>query len=144
MKLGDRERIRPGLELLVPAVPARDIQPDEPVVVAVPEEQFVYENRRRVFYRVIGREALPDVAKTFGVSVDDLQRWNHVAAGANLHRGMVLAALCAGWHRPARRGRTGRRPGPGDHRRQRRVFRPTTKPSAVGSAYAMKSNPATR
>ena len=63
--------------------------PARPVVV-VPAETFSFADRRRVFYRVIPGDTLRDVAGIFGVTTDEICRWNAIDSGATLHDGMTL------------------------------------------------------
>jgi membrane-bound lytic murein transglycosylase D len=58
--------------------------------VVVPATAFSYPDRRRLFYRVIPGDNLRGVAGVFGVSADDLCRWNLLDPGASLHDGMTL------------------------------------------------------
>jgi len=92
------EVMRPGTVLFVPARspddaadPFSDVAASRPFVVA-PALSFSYPDRRRVFYRIIPGDTLRDVASLFGVSADDLCRWNGIDPGAALHDGMTLQA----------------------------------------------------
>jgi membrane-bound lytic murein transglycosylase D len=58
--------------------------------VVVPQDVFVYPDRKRVFYRVIAGDQLPDIARTFKVAVDDIRRWNEIDPAARLIEGMTL------------------------------------------------------
>jgi membrane-bound lytic murein transglycosylase D len=58
--------------------------------VVVPSEEFVYPDRRRVFYRVIAGDSLSEIASAMHVSTDDLCRWNHLDPSANLQQAMTL------------------------------------------------------
>ncbi len=62
---------------------------DRPVVV-VPQDVFVYPDRRRVFYRVQVGDTIRDVCTTFKVTPDELRRWNDIDAAARLVEGMTL------------------------------------------------------
>lgn len=91
--LDDDSTIGPGVGLLVPDVEPREPEGEaepEPPVVAVPDADFVYPGRRRVFYKVAGDDTLEDIASFFQVSVDDLRQWNAVDPGAALQSGMIL------------------------------------------------------
>ncbi len=63
--------------------------PPKPVVV-VPQDIFVYPDKRRVFYRVQIGDTVREIAEAFGVSADDLRRWNTVDTSARLVEGMTL------------------------------------------------------
>lgn len=90
-ELAEADRALPGATLLVPAVEPREESPAEELpVVAVPDESFVYADRRRVFHRVTGEDTPEDIARFFGVTVDELRRWNRIDADASLVRGMIL------------------------------------------------------
>jgi membrane-bound lytic murein transglycosylase D len=92
------ESMRPGTVLLVPAPrdgdagdPFRDVPASKPTVV-VPAQSFavVDPSRKRVFYRVVPGDTLRDVAGLFGVTPDDICRWNDIDPAALLHEGMAL------------------------------------------------------
>ncbi len=92
------EVVRGGTVLLVPhtdAPPtpqapssANGIKP----TVIVPAEEFVYPDRKRVFYRVLVGDTLRDIAAALRVSLDDLDRWNDIDPSARLQEGMTLLA----------------------------------------------------
>lgn len=88
------ESIRPGTVLLVPAPREEDPFADVPTstkpVVVVPAESFALPGRKRVFYRVVSGDTLHDVAGIFGVTTDEICRWNAIDPGAALHDGMAL------------------------------------------------------
>ncbi len=87
------ESLRPGTVLLVPVEgdPYPDADPSKPVVV-VPAQSFAAApaGSHRVFYRVIPGDTLRDVAALFGVTPDEICRWNAIDPGAALHDGMAL------------------------------------------------------
>ncbi len=60
------------------------------LVVTVPTDVFVYPDRRRVFYRVVAGDTLPQIAGAFHVSLDELRRWNELDPAARLLEGMTL------------------------------------------------------
>jgi membrane-bound lytic murein transglycosylase D len=62
---------------------------NKPVAV-VPQDMFVYPDRRRVFYRVLTGDTLPDIATHLHVTTDDLRRWNDLDPAARLQDGMTL------------------------------------------------------
>ncbi len=100
--LGPGENPRPHTALFVPRQgEGRASSPDEaeqqapkPVVV-VPDQEFGFTDRRRVFYRVINGDRLTDVARVCGVSAEALRRWNHLDPHAALQGGMVLQLFVA-------------------------------------------------
>jgi membrane-bound lytic murein transglycosylase D len=91
------EVVRGGTVLLVPRdgtvadKPVADPKKvgEKPVVV-VPQDVFVYPDRRRVFYRVQVGDTVRDVCATFKVSPDELRRWNDVDPSARLVEGMTM------------------------------------------------------
>jgi membrane-bound lytic murein transglycosylase D len=62
----------------------------EALLVAVPEKEFSYEGRERVFYQTKSTDTLEDIAAAFSVSPDNLTEWNNLDAEAKLQEGMVL------------------------------------------------------
>jgi LysM repeat protein len=93
-ELEDDARVLAGFDLMVPAVEPLETPDEERPVAAVPDET-VYPDRRRVFYRVTDEDSAASIARFFGVTVDDLRRWNHVDPHAALQRGMVLQLFVA-------------------------------------------------
>ena len=94
------EVIRGGTTLIVPKVdpnaPAPPADPkdktkagDKPVVI-VPQDVFVYPDRKRVFYRVQVADTLKDIATAFKVGPDEVRRWNDIDPSARLVEGMTL------------------------------------------------------
>jgi membrane-bound lytic murein transglycosylase D len=87
------EVVRGGTVLLVPKVdekaPAPEKKAEKPVVI-VPQELFVYPDRRRVFYRVQLGDSVRDVGAAFHVSADELRRWNEIDPSARLVENMTL------------------------------------------------------
>jgi membrane-bound lytic murein transglycosylase D len=90
--LDSSDEARPGTRLRVPDVepqpPADDGQAE--VVVGVPDREFAYHDRKRVFYQVRSGDRLGDVARHFRVTLDELRTWNDVSNDAALHDGMFL------------------------------------------------------
>ena len=92
------EVLRGGMTLLVPridAVATDNKAPDpkksvEKPVVVVPQDVFVYPDRRRVFYRVQVGDTVRDVCTTFKIAPDELRRWNDIDPAARLVEGMSL------------------------------------------------------
>lgn len=62
---------------------------DKPVVI-VPQDVFVYPDRRRLFYRVHVGDTIRDVCAAFDVTPDEVRRWNTVDTSARLVEGMTL------------------------------------------------------
>jgi membrane-bound lytic murein transglycosylase D len=90
-EVGDSEEVGPGLALLVPAVTPRRRGADEDrPLVAVPEGDWHYSDRRRVFYRSSAGDSLEAIARFFEVSLDELRTWNHLDATATLPSGLLL------------------------------------------------------
>jgi membrane-bound lytic murein transglycosylase D len=115
------EAVRPGTLLFVPAAAATGAAPAEgPAgaegssapfggwgsgspdgalrppprpMITVPAQRFAYDDRRRVFYRVVPGDTLRDVAAVLGAGEGDLCRWNALDPGAALHDGMTLQAF---------------------------------------------------
>jgi membrane-bound lytic murein transglycosylase D len=91
------EVVRGGTVLLVPKdsstadkpAPVDPKKAEKPVVV-VPQDVFVYPDRRRVFYRVQVGDTVRDVSSTFKVTVDELRRWNDIDPSARLVEGMTM------------------------------------------------------
>jgi membrane-bound lytic murein transglycosylase D len=91
------EVIRGGTVLLVPRDTKSAEQPpvdpkkvgDKPVVV-VPQDLFVYPDRRRVFYRVQVGDTARDICDAFGITQDELRRWNDIDPSARLVEGMTM------------------------------------------------------
>ncbi|MBX3224832.1 MAG: transglycosylase SLT domain-containing protein [Labilithrix sp.] len=89
------EVVRGGTVLIVPkgsdAAPPADPKKaaDKPVVV-VPQDTFVYPDRRRVFYRVQVGDTIKDVCAAFKIAPDELRRWNDIDPTARLVENMTL------------------------------------------------------
>ncbi|MBX3234006.1 MAG: transglycosylase SLT domain-containing protein, partial [Labilithrix sp.] len=96
------EVIRGGTVLIVPKMdpnapavadaktdPKKSASNDKPAVI-VPQDLFVYPDRKRVFYRVQVADTLKDVATAFKVGTDELRRWNDIDPSARLVEGMTL------------------------------------------------------
>ena len=88
-ELGDTV-VRAGFTLMVPAVEPRVPSAGEPPIVSVPDQRFSYAQRRRVFYRVIEGDGPAEIARFFGVTLDDLRRWNGIDPAATLQSGMFV------------------------------------------------------
>ena len=90
------EVVRGGTVLLVPKTDDTSAPPvdpkkaaDKPVVI-VPQDVFVYPDRRRVFYRVQVGDTIKDVCSAFKVTPDELRRWNDIDPSARLVENMTL------------------------------------------------------
>jgi len=90
------EVVRGGTVLLVPKVDAaatekadapKDGKKGERPVVIVPQDVFVYPDRKRVFYRVQVGDTVRDVSSFFKASTDELRRWNDIDPSARLVEG---------------------------------------------------------
>ncbi|HZO12502.1 MAG TPA: transglycosylase SLT domain-containing protein [Polyangiaceae bacterium] len=98
-KLNDlhpHEPMRPGSIIFVPSdrrakSPVELAQSGEPLPVAVvPDHQFRYIDRRRVFYEAVLGDTVEDVARIGSVTADNVRRWNHLDRNARLQEGMRL------------------------------------------------------
>jgi membrane-bound lytic murein transglycosylase D len=88
------EVVRAGTVLLLPPPdpsksPVLAKTDDKPVIV-VPTDVAQLAGRKRVFYRVIAGDTLPEIAAAFRVTADDLRRWNALDPSARLHEGMTM------------------------------------------------------
>ena len=86
------ELVRGGTVLLVPKSdekPAADPKKEKPVAV-VPQEMFVYPDRKRTFYRVQVGDTAKEICTAFKITPDELRRWNGVDPSARLVDGMTL------------------------------------------------------
>jgi membrane-bound lytic murein transglycosylase D len=90
------EVVRGGTVLLVPK---GELVPDKPAdskkvadkpVVIVPQDAFVYPDRKRVFYRVQVADTIKDVCAAFKIAPDELRRWNDIDPSARLVENMTL------------------------------------------------------
>ncbi len=99
--IGAGETLRGGTVLLVPVVeaerpPANRTTPSTPKTsVVVPSDEFVYPDRKRVFYRVLAGDRLVEIGAALHVPLDDLRRWNELDPSARLQEGMTLQAFVA-------------------------------------------------
>lgn len=93
--LAETDSVRPGFDLMVPAVAPRETHFDAPPVVVVPARTFTYEGRRRVFYRVTRGDRLTEIARFFGVTVAEVRQWNEVDPRASLQDGLFLQLFVA-------------------------------------------------
>lgn len=88
-ELPERGAVASEFTLLVPNTDATRPPRNRPVVT-VPATRFQHPGRSRVFYRVIDGDSCRAIARFFGVSLDDVRRWNGIDPNAAVHRGMVL------------------------------------------------------
>ncbi len=83
-----------------PAPPAPHANGERPVVV-VPADVYVYPDRTRVFYKVKAGDTTPKLAEAFGVTTDELRRWNTLDLRARLLDGMTLQVFVKDPHKLA-------------------------------------------
>jgi membrane-bound lytic murein transglycosylase D len=84
---------------LPPADPAKSAalaKTDDKPVIVVPADIPQLPGRKRVFYRVIAGDTLPEIAAAFRVTPDDLRRWNALDPAARLHEGMTMQVFAPG------------------------------------------------
>ena len=90
------EVVRGGTVLLVPKGDGASAPPVDPKkaaekpVVIVPQDVFVYPDRRRVFYRVQVGDTIKDICAAFKIAPDELRRWNDIDPTARLVENMTL------------------------------------------------------
>lgn len=104
--IGPGEVVRGGTVILVPRAigtatadpkaPAQPAATKEKPVVVVPNDMFVYPDRRRVFYRVQVGDTVREVCTTFKITPDELRRWNEIDTSARLVEGMTLQIFAPG------------------------------------------------
>ncbi|MDP9035173.1 MAG: transglycosylase SLT domain-containing protein [Myxococcota bacterium] len=88
----------PRVDAAAPQAPANGKTPSSTAVkitVVVPSDEFVYPDRKRVFYRVLAGDRLVEIAAALRVSTDDLRLWNDLDPGARLQEAMTLQAFVA-------------------------------------------------
>jgi membrane-bound lytic murein transglycosylase D len=95
--INDTAELRGGTTILVPArggtpapvaSPAED--PDDTILVAVPERAAGSNGRERVFYRTREGDTLDEIADVFHVTNDELVAWNNLDPDAKLQPKLVL------------------------------------------------------
>lgn len=99
------EVLQSGTVLLVPAAPSPPAPvpattpataPDgERPVVIVPVDVYVYPDRKRVFYKAKTGDTAASLAEAFGVTTDELRRWNALDLRARLLDGMTLQVFAS-------------------------------------------------
>ncbi len=94
-KLSPEDVIGVGFSLLVPDVEPKAVPVAELPVVTIPDADVVVAGRRQVFHRASGRESCEEIARFFGVTLDELRAWNHVDTSAMLQSGMYLQLFVA-------------------------------------------------
>jgi membrane-bound lytic murein transglycosylase D len=88
------ESLRPGSVLLVPALPSGEtLQEDREDYVVVPLHGFSFPGREQWFYRVRNGDSVADVSRAFGITANELVRWNGLDSDANLQADMILQAF---------------------------------------------------
>ncbi|MBI5537916.1 MAG: transglycosylase SLT domain-containing protein [Deltaproteobacteria bacterium] len=83
---------QPGTVLLMPPLPKTERAGEKPIVMVAADLQAPA-GYRRLFYRVLAGDTVPAVADAFGVTVDDLRRWNLLDPIARLQEGMSLMLM---------------------------------------------------
>lgn len=85
------EQMEAGERLFVPdRDPKRLEKGEEPIVVSVPDGTLRFSDKRRVFYRTLGGEAIEEIAEFFDLSADALLAWNQLDPGAPLPAGLYI------------------------------------------------------
>ncbi len=90
---GSAPATTPGTPAEAPA-PSTSPEGERPVVI-VPADVYVYPDRTRVFYRVKTGDTAGSLAEAFGVTSDELRRWNALDLRARLLEGMTLQVFVA-------------------------------------------------
>lgn len=95
--INDTVELRGGTTILVPArngapapVANTSEDPDDTILVAVPERAAGSNGRERVFYRTREGDTLDDIADVFHVTNDELVDWNNLDPDARLQPKLVL------------------------------------------------------
>lgn len=100
--IGTGEVVRGGTVLVVPkgdlasanepkdATAKTGAKTAEKPIVIVPQDLFVYPDRKRVFYRVQVGDTIREVCSTFAVQPDEVRRWNDIDPAARLVENMTL------------------------------------------------------
>jgi membrane-bound lytic murein transglycosylase D len=97
----DSAEVRAGLIMLVPRRTPEELKKaeaqreEEETVVAVPDKDAKSEGRERVFYRVRDGDTLPEIARFFKVTLEDLGRWNAIDITVKVQPAMVLQLFVA-------------------------------------------------
>jgi membrane-bound lytic murein transglycosylase D len=91
----DTAEVRSGMTILVPSrptpapAPTAD-EPDDTILVAVPDRAFAYPGRERIFYRTRDGDTLAGIASVFDVTPDNLVEWNNIDPDAKLQPKLIL------------------------------------------------------
>ncbi|MBA3460113.1 MAG: LysM peptidoglycan-binding domain-containing protein [Deltaproteobacteria bacterium] len=85
----DKNRKKARSKLLGSGIDQKD---GEALIVPVPDKDYVADGKQRVFYRVVTGDTVKSIAKAFGVTRAQLEKWNGLDEVANLHPKMVLVA----------------------------------------------------
>jgi membrane-bound lytic murein transglycosylase D len=83
----DKNRAKARSKLLGSGIDQKD---GEPLIVPVPDKDYVADGKQRVFYRVVTGDSVKSIAKAFRVTRAQLEKWNGLDEVANLHPKMVL------------------------------------------------------
>lgn len=94
----DSSEVRGGMTILVPArttppppaPAAAGDEPDDTILVAVPDRAFAYQGRERVFYRTRDGDTLVDIAHVFDVLPENIVEWNNIDPDAKLQPKLIL------------------------------------------------------
>ncbi len=88
------ESVSGGSVLLVPkakeGTTSDKLELTERPRMVVPSREFRFDDKRRVFYRVLTGDTLDAIAKAFDVSTNDLRKWNEIDPAARLFDGMSM------------------------------------------------------
>lgn len=94
-ELSTEDELHVGELVMVPSKGEVKTENGELPVATVPDAEFAYADRRRVFYRVASHDTVESVARFFRVQADELRSWNQVTEGAFLQKGMLLQVFVA-------------------------------------------------
>ncbi len=86
-------RVQAGAVLMVPRITKGAFAPDTEELVVIPQRRFKVPGRKRVFYRVLDGDTLPEVAGALDVTPEELVLWNDLDDVAKLQGGMVIQAF---------------------------------------------------
>ncbi len=95
----DSAELRGGTTLLIPRRPegqleftvaGEDVGEEEFVLAGVPNQEFWYPERQRVFYRTCEGDTLDELAGAFDLESAEIKSWNLLDDGARLQSRMVL------------------------------------------------------
>jgi membrane-bound lytic murein transglycosylase D len=95
----DSTELRGGTTLLIPrrsegqldlTAAGEDVGEEEFVLAGVPNQEFSYPERERVFYRTCEGDTLDELASAFDLEPAEIKSWNLLDDGARLQSRMVL------------------------------------------------------